>query len=97
MKTNPPLIRLAPLAAIPAILLSACLGPAYRRPDVATPDAFKELPAVSSETWHPVAPSDAAPKGPWWTMFGDPRLDDLRLAAAAHWVPMVLLLSFRQP
>ena len=85
MKTIASSFRIATLAAgaIAAFLLSGCLGPAYHRPDVATPEAFKEMPSVSSETWHPAAPDDAAPRGPWWTLFGDPRLDDLERRAAA--------------
>eukprot|EP00741_Cyanophora_paradoxa_P009051 tig00001467_g8764.t1 len=33
---------------------------------------FKEAPG-----WRPATPSDALAKGEWWTMFGDPVLDDL--------------------
>jgi NodT family efflux transporter outer membrane factor (OMF) lipoprotein len=80
MKTTASSLRLAPLAASGAaavLLLSGCLGPAYHRPDVTTSPAFKEMPDVSSGTWTPASPSDAAPKGSWWTLFADPRLDDL--------------------
>ncbi|HXS99045.1 MAG TPA: efflux transporter outer membrane subunit [Elusimicrobiota bacterium] len=66
-----------------AVLLSGCLGPAYHRPSVETPEAYKEMPAVSSDTWRPAAPGDAEPKGPWWTLFGDPRLDDLESRVVA--------------
>ncbi|MFI5348519.1 MAG: efflux transporter outer membrane subunit [Elusimicrobiota bacterium] len=82
MKTTPSSAKIAPVAAAAACLLSGCLGPAYHRPDVETPAAFKEMPAVSSDTWRPAAPSDTAPRGPWWTLFGDPRLDDLERQAA---------------
>ena len=51
------------LAVVPAVaataaaaLLAGCLGPAYHRPEVATGDAFKEVPAASSDTWKPAAP-----------------------------------------
>ena len=61
---------------VPVLLcgaLSACLvGPHYRRPAVATPPAFKEAAG-----WAPVQPSDAADRKDWWTVFGDPVLDDL--------------------
>ena len=70
---------LSALAA--AALLSGCMGPAYHRPDVETPAAFKEmpkdLPQASSTTWRPASPNDAAPRGSWWALFGDPRLDEL--------------------
>jgi NodT family efflux transporter outer membrane factor (OMF) lipoprotein len=85
MKTISPSSRFAPLSAAFAaasLLLSGCLGPAYRRPDAPAADAFKEMPSVSSDTWHAAAPSDAAPKGDWWSLFSDPRLDDLERQVA---------------
>ncbi len=85
MKMTAPTFRLAPLAAAraaAAFTLSGCLGPAYHRPGVEAPQTFKEMPEVSSDTWHPASPSDAAPKGSWWTLFGDPRLDELERRAA---------------
>jgi NodT family efflux transporter outer membrane factor (OMF) lipoprotein len=60
-----------------ALLLSGCLGPAYHRPEVATGDSFKEVPAASSDTWKPASPSDALPREGWWTVFADTRLNDL--------------------
>ncbi|HEX4046685.1 MAG TPA: efflux transporter outer membrane subunit [Elusimicrobiota bacterium] len=86
MKTPAPSLRLAPLAAACGggiFLLSGCLGPAYHRPDVPAAEAFKELPAASSDTWHPASPNETAPRGAWWTLFGDPRLDELESRAAA--------------
>ena len=68
--------------SILALLFSGCLGPAYHRPEAETPAAFKEMPFASSDTWRPAAPSDAAPRGSWWTLFGDPRLDGLEGQAA---------------
>jgi NodT family efflux transporter outer membrane factor (OMF) lipoprotein len=53
--------------------LSGCLvGPHYQRPAVATPPAFKEAAG-----WTPAQPSDAAERKDWWTVFGDPVLNDL--------------------
>jgi NodT family efflux transporter outer membrane factor (OMF) lipoprotein len=86
MKTTTPSFRIAPLAAAGAaagLFLSGCMGPAYHRPAVEATDAYKEMPSVSSDTWHPAAPADVAPRGPWWTLFGDPRLDELERRAAA--------------
>jgi NodT family efflux transporter outer membrane factor (OMF) lipoprotein len=60
-------------AAVLALLVSGCaVGPDYQRP--ATPDvsSFKE-----AEGWVPAAPADALERGPWWSMFGDPVLDQL--------------------
>ena len=64
------------LAALPlALLLADCaVGPDYDRPAPANPPAlqFKETPG-----WTQATPSDAAPKGDWWTDFHDPLLDQL--------------------
>ncbi len=59
-----------------ALLVSACtVGPNYRRPGDATPPAFKE--AQPQAGWVSAAPADTIDKGPWWTLFGDPVLNDL--------------------
>jgi len=66
----------APLAA--ALLLAACaVGPDYVRPDTKMPAAFVESP-----DWQRAQPADAAPRGPWWTSFGDPDLNRLQEQAA---------------
>jgi NodT family efflux transporter outer membrane factor (OMF) lipoprotein len=60
-------------SALLCLGLSACLvGPNYRRPAVLTTPAFKEAAG-----WAPAQPSDAAERKDWWTVFGDPTLDDL--------------------
>jgi NodT family efflux transporter outer membrane factor (OMF) lipoprotein len=68
----PSLRRLAP----PLLLcgaLSACLvGPNYKRPSAPLSPAYKE-----AEGWTPAQPSDAADRKDWWTVFGDPILNDL--------------------
>jgi len=54
-------------------LLSACnVGPRYAPPAVAAPPAFKE-----ASGWQPAQPQDAALKGRWWEMYGEPELDAL--------------------
>ena len=56
-----------------AVTLAACeVGPNYRRPATPTPAAYKE-----AEGWAPANPSDAADRADWWTIFGDPVLNDL--------------------
>lgn len=63
--------------AFAALFLSSCaVGPDYRKPDVSsiTPAAWGWLPAM---------PRDAAPKGPWWQIYGDPVLDSLETNALA--------------
>lgn len=60
-----------------AALLSACaVGPAYRRPEVPTPAAFKEAPQGEAG-WFPAAPADTLERGPWWQLFGDAELNRL--------------------
>ncbi|HWE99071.1 MAG TPA: efflux transporter outer membrane subunit [Caulobacteraceae bacterium] len=53
--------------------MGACsLAPNYSRPAMPTPAAYKE-----TGPWAPAQPADGAPRGPWWTSFGDSTLDDL--------------------
>lgn len=60
-----------------AALLSACaVGPDYRRPDVATPGAYKEAPQADAG-WLPAAPADTLDRGPWWQLFNDAELSAL--------------------
>ncbi|MBG9389855.1 efflux transporter outer membrane subunit [Caenimonas aquaedulcis] len=69
--------RLAWVAA--AAALSACAaGPAYQRPALDMPAAWKvEAP------WQEARPQDAAVRGPWWKRFGDAQLDALQEQALA--------------
>ena len=54
-------------------LLAACtLGPNYARPGVEAPAAYKE-----AQGWKPAQPRENEPRGPWWSVFGDPQLDAL--------------------
>src|SRR5271163_1718845 len=48
------------------------LAPDYHRPPIDTPVAFKE-----SGDWKVAAPEEAAPRGPWWSIFKDPEIDKL--------------------
>lgn len=64
------------LFALP--LLSACaVGPDYRRPDVATPAAYKE-----AGDWKPAEPRDGVPRGNWWEIYGDADLNALVMQVA---------------
>ena len=73
--------RSSPLRAAPprlaalllALPLAGCLvGPDYHRPAAPISDSYKELPG-----WTRATPQDAAPKGPWWSVYNDPLLDRL--------------------
>jgi NodT family efflux transporter outer membrane factor (OMF) lipoprotein len=53
--------------------LAGCdLAPAYHPPAVASPVSFKEL-----GPWQPARPADAAPRGAWWEVYGNPELNEL--------------------
>lgn len=55
-----------------ASLAGCAAGPAYQRPSTPEPASFKE-----TQGFVPAAPADVLERGPWWTLFGDPVLDQL--------------------
>ncbi|MDO9358227.1 MAG: efflux transporter outer membrane subunit [Polaromonas sp.] len=56
-----------------ALLAGGCaVGPDYQRPSSVETPAFKE-----AQGWVSAAPADMLDRGPWWTLFGDPMLDQL--------------------
>jgi NodT family efflux transporter outer membrane factor (OMF) lipoprotein len=68
------------LAGAAALLLAGCnVGPDYQKPSVPMTDTFKEevTPAAyrTAGKWAAAQPSDQLPRGNWWTIFGDPRLN----------------------
>jgi NodT family efflux transporter outer membrane factor (OMF) lipoprotein len=70
-----------PFAGALALLLAGCtVGPKYETPSVPMTEFFKEATPAdykTAGTWRPAQPSDAAVRGKWWRIFGDPRLDEL--------------------
>ncbi len=63
-----------PAVLVLALALAGCaVGPAYQRPDVATPAAFKE----GRGEWVKAVPADTLERGPWWELFNDPQLNQL--------------------
>lgn len=62
------------IGAFVASLGGCMVGPDYHRPPAPAAGEFKEQPP---EGWAKASPSDAAPKGDWWTAFHDPLLDEL--------------------
>lgn len=66
-------------SVLPLLALAGCsMAPAYRPPaTVAIPPSFQEAPG-----WTPATPTDAAARGPWWSLFGDPVLDGLERRVA---------------
>jgi NodT family efflux transporter outer membrane factor (OMF) lipoprotein len=73
-RPNRPILRAGAAASLLAFgLLSGCaVGPAYQLPSTPQPAAFKE-----AGPWLPAAPADTLERGPWWTLFRDPLLDQL--------------------
>ncbi|MGE5537772.1 MAG: efflux transporter outer membrane subunit [Gemmatimonas sp.] len=56
-----------------AVTLAGCtVGPDYRRPAAPVPAAYKEL-----DGWKVAQPRTAASNAPWWSVYGDPVLDQL--------------------
>ena len=70
-------LRASSLAGALSVLLAAgcAVGPDYKRPDAPVPAGFKEQPPPG--TWKAAQPDDAALRGRWWQLFGDPQLDAL--------------------
>jgi NodT family efflux transporter outer membrane factor (OMF) lipoprotein len=69
--------RLATTAFCVTIVSTSCVvGPTYQVPAAPVPmvPAYKES---RWGTWKVGSPSDAIPRGAWWTMFQDPELDVL--------------------
>jgi NodT family efflux transporter outer membrane factor (OMF) lipoprotein len=66
--------RIAFLLALCAALTACMVGPNYHRASAPVAQEFKEQPP---QGWTQASPSDAAPKGDWWTDFHDPLIDEL--------------------
>jgi NodT family efflux transporter outer membrane factor (OMF) lipoprotein len=62
------------------LALGGCMvGPDYSKPVLAVPAGYKE-----AKGWVQAAPADAAPKGVWWTAFGDADLNKLEPLVAVN-------------
>jgi NodT family efflux transporter outer membrane factor (OMF) lipoprotein len=76
-------LRRGATAVLSVALVTGCnVGPRYVRPAAPAPRAFKESSAAAYEgapagTWELAKPDDAALKGKWWRIFGEPELDAL--------------------
>jgi NodT family efflux transporter outer membrane factor (OMF) lipoprotein len=70
--------NVAALAALAAFTSGCMVGPDYVRPTAPGAPAFKEAAG-----WKQGEPKDLAPRGAWWTPFGDPDLDALAQQVAA--------------
>ena len=57
------------LLVVPLLLVAGCkLGPNYKRPEVKTPDAWRDITSAESTT---------LANAPWWEVFDDPTLQEL--------------------
>ncbi len=65
--------RLLTPTLLAALLAGCAVGPDYRRPDTALPQAFAEAPAAANAE----ASRPAAIQQDWWTLFGDATLNEL--------------------
>src|ERR1700682_4163744 len=68
--------------ALTLMLAGCATGPAYVRPGVDVPAAFKERPAGAAAPapppgWKPASPEDAQDRGAWWETFQDDSLNQL--------------------
>lgn len=57
---------------VPVLLTACAVGPDYQRPTAEAPAAYKEM-----GNWKVAEPKDHLPKGKWWEIFGDPKLNAL--------------------
>jgi NodT family efflux transporter outer membrane factor (OMF) lipoprotein len=73
------------LCATPLLIAGCRVGPKYIVPNLPAPPAYKEAgPSAFKENtdpgntpWEQAKPSDAIPRGAWWTIFNDPELNKL--------------------
>jgi NodT family efflux transporter outer membrane factor (OMF) lipoprotein len=77
MMKSMPHARLIPVLLAASALAACEVGPNYHRPAAPTPSTYREIDGFA-----PAQPSDVADRADWWTVFGDPTLDDLERQVA---------------
>ena len=65
--------RLILAAAVIALVTGCSVGPDYHQPEVAQPSSYKE----ESGSWKKGEPQDTISKGNWYSIFHDPKLNEL--------------------
>ncbi|MBB6187521.1 efflux transporter outer membrane subunit [Rhodanobacter sp. MP7CTX1] len=69
-----------------ACLTGACsMEPAYKVPETPSFSAYEEVTAKTQEelgNWRAALPAEGQPRGEWWVVFGDKRLNELEAQAA---------------
>lgn len=81
------------VGALAATLSGCSLAPPQPEPELAVPSAFKQSTPEDGR-WKPATPAEAAPRGEWWAVFGDERLNALQ-AEAAKASPTLALAAAR--
>ena len=66
------LLNTGVLCALLMAFSGCSIGPVYQRPAAPLPSHFKE-----AEGWVAATPADELQRDAWWTLFGDPLLDEL--------------------
>ncbi len=69
---RPRFFKTAIIPMLAAVLTACTVGPDYVRPKVTVPVAYKEI-----EGWKQAEPRDHLPRGAWWEIFNDPKLNEL--------------------
>jgi NodT family efflux transporter outer membrane factor (OMF) lipoprotein len=69
---KPGRLALAAAAAVVLLFAGCSVGPDYVRPPTASPDAYKE-----NAGWKVAQPRDELPRGKWWEIYHDPKLNAL--------------------
>ena len=75
-------LRVILFTSLAAVAAGCAVGPDYHRPEAPVPAKFREeapagSPAAAPDRWKPAQPADAAARGRWWEVFGDPALNAL--------------------
>ena len=69
----PRVLTLAVSAACATLIAACAVGPDYQRPATEIPASFKE----AAPGWKVAEPADQHDRGDWWTIYEDPRLNEL--------------------
>jgi len=73
-------LRRVALCVVASVALAGCkVGPDYVRPKVEIAATYKELEDAG---WTRAQPADTAPRGAWWSIYGDAQLDALEAQVA---------------
>src|SRR5437660_10130559 len=69
----------ATATAMALLAIAGCtVGPDYVRPAAEAPAAYKEMPPAKR-----AEPADVSPRGQWWEVYGDSKLNELEQGVAA--------------